>query len=272
MEILDLREKLEERRPVVHCITNIVTVNDCANILLALGASPTMAHHPEETAEVTEACDALVCNLGATESFDAMLPAMNTAAKLGHPIVIDPVGVGASSFRRNFLKKLLEEARTSRREDGVLCIRGNYSEILALWKDCNTTAGVDADPEMSVKSEKIKEQVCEATIALAKRYNAVIIASGKEDILSDGKETVTCLRGGEMMSRVTGMGCMLSSLLGAFFAVGKELELSPLQVALSCVDRYNRAGEMASVKGKSLQEGPYAFKESFISFLTYKKQ
>ena len=114
--------KIKQIHPIVHCITNTITVNDCANMVLALGASPTMAHHTLEVEEITAGTNALVCNLGATECLEAMELAGEKAAALGHPIVLDPVGVAGSTFRRNKCMALMERVHPT-------CIRGNYSEI-----------------------------------------------------------------------------------------------------------------------------------------------
>ena len=121
---------------MVQCITNIVTVNDCANALLAIGASPTMAHHPDEMEDFSRFCDALVCNMGATENLEAMMAAGLYAADLGHPVVIDPVGCAGSGFRREECLALIDAVKPA-------CIRGNAAEIRALVKNCNTGRGVD---------------------------------------------------------------------------------------------------------------------------------
>ena len=133
----DVFSKIAEKKPIIHCITNIVTVNDCANVLLAIGASPVMAHHEMEVKEITSGSDALVCNMGAIENFEAMLIAGRKADSLGHPVVIDPVGVASSSYRRSLCLKLIVECHPT-------CIRGNVSEIKALALDETISKGVDA--------------------------------------------------------------------------------------------------------------------------------
>ncbi|MDO5476909.1 MAG: hydroxyethylthiazole kinase, partial [Eubacteriales bacterium] len=138
-------------RPVVQCITNIVTVNDCANALLAAGASPTMAHHPQEMEDFAQVTDALVCNLGASESYEAMLRAAALTAEKGHPVVIDPVGCASSFFRRKICMELIDAVRSSEPAPGscCLCIRGNASEIRALAEHRNTGRGVDETPSVT---------------------------------------------------------------------------------------------------------------------------
>ncbi len=130
-KVAEIHKKIQQIRPIIHCITNAVTVNDCANILLAAGASPTMAHHPCEVEEITTGTAALICNFGAISDYEAMKTAGKRAHALGHPIVIDPVGVSGSSYRR---KKCLELMKIIH----PTCIRGNYSEIQALLHHCRT--------------------------------------------------------------------------------------------------------------------------------------
>ncbi|MBO6268118.1 MAG: hydroxyethylthiazole kinase, partial [Clostridium sp.] len=191
-------------RPVVQCITNIVTVNDCANALLAVGASPTMAHHPEEMADFAAITDALVLNMGATESIEAMRIAGKAASSLGHPIIIDPVGCAGSPWRRSVCLSLINEAHPT-------VIRGNVSEIRALLTDKNSGRGVDDRSPESIP-------VPELCAALSEKTGAIVIASGATDYISDGKRVLAVHGGSPLMARITGTGCMLSALLGAFLA------------------------------------------------------
>ena len=210
-----LRALVEKRRPVVQCITNIVTVNDCANALLAIGGSPTMAHHPEEMADFAAVSDALVCNMGATESLDAMMAA-GMASKNGRPVVIDPVGCASSAFRRGKCLELIKAVQPS-------CIRGNAAEIKALATDHNTGRGVD-------DLEAETPDAARSAMDLARKTGAIVVASGETDYIADGIRLYEVKGGTAWMSRVTGTGCMLSSLLGAFLAV----ENSALSAAACC--------------------------------------
>lgn len=241
--MLKLCGKIGEKRPVIHCITNVVTVNDCANILLAVGASPTMAHHPEEVEEITRGSAALVCNLGATENFDAMRLAGAEANRLGHPIVIDPVGVSGSSFRRKFCEELITEIHPT-------CIRGNYSEIRALMEHIHTAVGVDA------KDGRPDE---EAVKRFAAGIGAIVIASGPQDIVTDGQNVYLCDCGSPMLARITGSGCMSSVMLGAFLSAQNSLES-----AAACCTLIGKAGERAAEKTKQNQGGTMMFRNSFI--------
>ena len=195
-------------RPVVQCITNHVTVNDVANLILSMGASPIMAHHIREAAEVQASASALMLNLGATDDYEAMKEAMKTASGSGHPVVIDPVGIGVSSYRREQLKELLDIAPPA-------CIRGNYSEILALYDDRATLKGLDDDNSRAIDLEERMGIVSRC----ASRYNTVIAASGITDIISDGRSTVCVGSGHRMQRRITGSGCMLSAAIASVFAI-----------------------------------------------------
>ena len=198
--IAELYNKIQEERPIIHCITNAVTVNDCANILLAAGASPTMAHHPLEVEEITAGTKALVCNFGAIADYEAMEKAGRVADELGHAIVIDPVGVSGSSYRREKCQTLIENIHPT-------CIRGNYSEIRALMEHCSTVTGVDSG-DKNLDTEAMRQY--------ADKYHLIMIASGEKDIITDGTAVYICENGDAKMAKITGSGCMSSVMLGAF--------------------------------------------------------
>lgn len=224
-------ERVRQRRPLVHCISNIVTAGDCANLLLAAGASPTMAHHPQEVEEITQGCAALVCNLGATESYEAMQKAAVKSSECGHPIVIDPVGTGGSAFRRNYFKELCRQA-------DITCIRGNASEIEALVTDSPTVTGVDAISAHETR-DKITEagktaktgetanadKIAEAEMAqmLARRHGCIVVVSGEVDVVTDGAAVYRIENGSPIMADITGTGCMLSALLSAHLAAAEAI-------------------------------------------------
>ena len=223
-------------RPVVQCITNHVTVNDVANLILSMGASPIMAHHIREVSEVQENASALLVNLGATDDYDAMKEAVKTASGCGHPIVIDPVGTGVSSYRREQLRALLDIAPPA-------CIRGNFSEILSLYEDRATLKGLDDDittdehgisgsltyvrddnnmeylaADKKNTDSNLQERM-EIVSRCASRYNTIVAATGTVDIISDGSRTVCVSSGHPMQRRITGSGCMLSAAIASVFAI-----------------------------------------------------
>lgn len=253
---MDYVHQILNNRPLVHCITNIVTVNDCANALLAVGASPTMAHHPEEMEEIQKGCDALVCNLGATENYDAMGLAAKWAEESKHPVVIDPVGCGGSAFRRQFFRTLLTLCKPA-------CIRGNYAEITALAEDMSTVTGVDAGGFWQKNHEDIEACVKK----LARDTGAIVVASGAIDLIGyageqhDG-QVVTVSGGDGMMSRITGVGCMESALLGAFLAV----EIS-VEAVRACCEMLKQAGKEAAEETRREGKGNMTFREKLMDKL-----
>ena len=247
-ELWAVWERISRRRPLVHCITNPVTVNDCANALLAAGAHPFMAAHPDEVEEVQLRADALVINLGAIAQLDSIGKAARQAVACGHPIVVDPVGVSASSLRRRSCIALLKEFP-------VAWVRGNGAEIRALLEDTGTAAGVDAPSEDAASAHEIAAQ-------LARRHDCAVVASGAVDVVTDGRQTFRVSNGDAMMTRVTGMGCVLSSLLGAAYAV----ENSPLAAVAVCAV-VGLSGELAAAGTRSARRGPAYFRALFVDSL-----
>lgn len=236
-------------RPVVQCITNHVTVNDVANVVLAMGASPIMAHHIKEVNEVQEKASALLLNLGATDDYDAMKEAMKTAIRYTHPVIIDPVGVAVSSFRRIQAEELLKIGIPA-------CIRGNYSEILALFREKETLNGLDDDRTYD-NIEEMKDVVCK----YAKRTGTIVAASGVTDIISDGKTTVCIETGHSMQRQITGSGCMLSAAIASQIAVGTHIELP--YIAGTCKYIGDRAAKAAEEMMRE-EKGNMSFRTCFV--------
>lgn len=212
----DLRQlllRLRHQKPLIHCITNYVTANDVANMILAAGASPVMADTVREVEEITALSKGLVLNLGTLKeaSVNAMLLAGKRAAAMGHPIILDPVGAGASSFRTETALTLIAKLPCT-------VIRGNASEIRTLAGVPAFSQGVDADIRDQVKEEnclEIKELLC----SLSRHTGAVIVMTGKNDMVADTNRMWMVRNGNAMMTRITGMGCMMDGLLAAFQSV-----------------------------------------------------
>lgn len=225
-----LRENLEKKKPLVHVYGNPVTSNDCANALLAVGASPIMAESPYEAKEITLNADVLVLNLGvpSPEKLRAMLISAEIAQKKGIPIVFDPVGAGSSEFRKDASREILKTA--------PCLIRGNLSEILSLSDVRVQQYGVD-----NGISETVTE-ILEVAKNLAKLTYSVIAVSGRNDIISDGMKNYVIQNGVTAMKKVTGAGCMLSAIMGAFLSVSTPLEASVLATSV-----FGYCGEKASV-------------------------
>lgn len=240
-------KQIREKKPIVQCITNPVTTNDCANILLALGAAPIMAHHVAEVAEVSKNCDALVCNFGAIEDFEAMKIAAQTAVSYGHPVVIDPVGVGGITYRRNKFFELIQVAKPT-------CIRGNMSEIYALYGGHQTAKGVDVSEE-TIDDRKMADIVRK----LSQQLGCIVVASGAVDLISDGEAINRVTEGDEMMTRITGAGCMSSVVLATFFSCYKGLEAATMACTLM-----GKCGEIAAADTKAVHKGTMSFRLKLI--------
>lgn len=229
-----LLQNLRDRRPLVHAITNYVTANDCANLLLACGASPIMADEPDEAPEITARAAGLVLNLGTLHrgTIPAMVVCGKTANARGIPVVLDPVGAGASRLRTETALRLLRDVRFT-------VIRGNLSEIETLARGHGTTYGVDSADRVTPDN---LDACCALVRAFARRTGAVVAMSGAVDLVSDG-ERVYCIRNGHpMMGLVTGTGCQLSCLAGAFAAANPD---RPLEAAAAAVCAMGLCGEIA---------------------------
>ena len=229
-------ENVRKHCPLIHNITNYVTANDCANIVIACGASPIMADDQDEAAEITAVCAGLNINIATLNSrtVASMLIAGKRANELRHPVVLDPVGAGASKLRTETAGRLLEEVRFS-------VIRGNISEIKTLASGSGTTKGVDADVADRVTEENLDEAVAFAK-AFSGETGAVIAITGAIDIVADG-ERAYCIRNGHpMMSSITGTGCQLSAMTAAFVTANPH---QPLEAAAAAVSLMGYAGEVA---------------------------
>lgn len=232
----ELFENVRTQSPLIHNITNYVTVNDCANMVLACGASPIMADDAAEVEDITTICGGLNINIGTLNSrtIESMLKAGKRANQLGHPVVLDPVGAGASALRTETAFRLVREVKFT-------VIRGNVSEIKTLASGTGTTKGVDADV-----ADRVTEETLDHAVHFAKQFAAqtgtVAAITGAIDIVTDGK-TAYCIRNGHpMMSSITGTGCQLSALTAAFVTANPE---HPLEAAAAAVCAMGLAGEIA---------------------------
>lgn len=240
------KEKSENVRnlsPVVHNITNYVTVNDCANILLACGASPIMADEPLEAADITSICSGLNINIGTLNerTIKSMFISGKKANELNIPVLLDPVGAGASALRTDTAVKLLNEVKFS-------VIRGNASEIKTLAGESADTKGVDAG-----ETDAINDDMVETAKKFALKTGAVIAVTGKTDIVTDGTKTFLINNGNKMMSSITGTGCQLSALMTAFAAANKDDILTACAAAVCTMGLCGEkgAGRMTSLDGNS---------------------
>lgn len=219
---------IRRTRPLVHHLTNAVTINDCANMTLAVGASPVMATHPDEVGEIARAAQALVLNIGMIS--DEVEYAMQIAGEQAHlsatPIVLDPVGAGATAHRRQVAMSLIERVKPT-------VIRGNLAEMRALLGMTTYARGVDSGGDA--------DDALLVAMRVAKTMRTVVAMTGAEDIVTDGKRYYMIGNGHSMLTRVTGTGCMTTSLIGACLAVADD----PLIAAVAGIVTMGIAGEMA---------------------------
>ena len=234
-----LKKMLENVRktcPLVHNITNYVTVNDCANILLACGASPIMSDDAGEVEAITSICGGLNINIGTLNqrTIPSMLLAGKKANELGHPVVLDPVGAGASTLRTKTARDLVDQIHFT-------VIRGNISEIKTLALGSGTTKGVDADVADKVTRDNLSKAVAFAK-EFAARTGAVVAITGAIDIVADQERAYCIYNGHPMMSSITGTGCQLSAMTAAYVTANPD---NPLEAAAAAVCAMGICGEIA---------------------------
>lgn len=221
-------EQIKEKQPLVHQITNYVTVNDCANITLAAGASPVMAQAMEEVSEMAGQSQAIVFNIGTLNPslIDAMVQAGKMANEKKIPVVLDPVGAGATAFRLKSVQTLLQEVQFT-------VIRGNASEISTL---CGIREGKGVDASSSTLSDRFAQ-----IKQLAKQLKTVIAASGPIDYITDGSEEAHISNGTVLLTKITGTGCMTTALIGCCLGAG----ISPMDSAITSITAMGIVGEWA---------------------------
>lgn len=244
---------VRDNEPLVQCITNFVTVNDCANIILASGASPSMAKDIREVKEAVRGVQALVCNLGAIEFIDSMIVGGKEANILGKPVILDPVAAGGTSLRREAAERLLKEVHFT-------TIRGNASEIRFLAGQEVSGSGVDVSKVDAITEDNLTDMV-EVAKSLASKIGSVIAVSGVIDIITDGSRAVVLRNGCATMARVTGSGCMLTSLIGAFCGAMPEDSFSATVAAMAAM---GVCGELAEEQRLKKGTGNATFRIDLI--------
>jgi len=237
-----LLNKVRENKPLVHHITNYVTVNDCANITLAIGASPVMADAVGEAADIAAIAQAVVLNMGTLNerTIPSMIAAGISANARGVPVIFDPVGAGASKLRNDTAASLIEKVKLS-------VIRGNISEIKFISGVSSQTKGVDAS-DNDIAAE---ESAGLTAKTLAQKLGCVVVISGAVDAISDGKKTVFAENGHPMLGKLTGTGCMCSSLIGSFCGIAPHEPLAAAAAAMLCMGiagglAYENSGQRGS--------------------------
>ena len=238
--------KIREKKPLVHNITNYVVMNSTANALLACGASPVMAHAREEVEEMVGLAGALVLNIGTLTPnwVKSMIKAGKRANELDIPIVLDPVGSGATTLRTTSAKRIIQEV-------SVKVVRGNASEVLSLAVGDSRTKGVDSIHRV--------DEAADAALELAKELDTTLAITGVVDLITDGDRVFRVSNGHDLMGYVTGTGCIATAIIGAFLAVDQE----PAEATTTALSYLGLAGELAAVGA----HGPGHFQMSLFDAL-----
>ncbi len=261
-----------DKAPLIHNITNYVSANDCANITLACGASPIMAEELDEVEEVTSSSAALVINTGilTKAKLAAMLAAGRRANELGHPVILDPVGLGVSNFRRDAIWRIIQEIKFQ-------VIRGNSSEIRQLYEIYEMGFTNVAQMELTCKPQKgvdvsdrdvINEDNLDYYIMIAKKLalysRAIIVMTGTIDIVTDGLRVNMIRNGSNMLGLVSGSGCMLSALIGAYCGANERM---CFEACVAAVGAVGLCGEYAYEKILRNQEGSASYRMYLIDYI-----
>lgn len=246
-------ENTQNRTPMVHSITNNVTINDCANIILAAGGTAIMAQDEREVEEITSHAQALVLNMGAVRAQEAMLRAAKIAKQNGRPVVLDPVAAGASTLRREMCARLLCENLVS-------VIRGNASEVRALAAGAEQETGVEASALDSVTEDNLQESAAWLR-SFSRRTGAVVMLTGAMDVITDGTRTAVVRGGSAYLRRITGAGCMLTSLTGVYCGANPN---TLLEAAVTASEVMKHCGETAEARVRKEMEGTASFRTRLI--------
>lgn len=245
--------------PLVHFITNYVTVNDVANMMLACGGSPIMSDEVLDVEDITSICNATVINIGTLNknTIEGMLAAGKKANELGHPVILDPVGAGASKLRTETTFQLLKEIQFT-------VIRGNISEIKTVYSGSGTTKGVDADMADVVTEENLAQ-----TVAFAKKLSqttgAIIVITGAIDIIADESNAYITRNGVAAMSKITGTGCMLDGVIAGYLAANPE---EKLKAVVAAVAAEGLCGEIAGKKVEKEGSGTSSLRMHLIDAMS----
>lgn len=241
----NLLENIKKKKPLVHSITNYVTATDCANIILAIGGSPTMADFSKEVEAIASISSAVVLNMGIIndDMVEAMIIAGKKANECGIPVIYDPVGAGVAPYRNSVAQRLLKEVEMD-------IIRGNISEIKFISGISSVTKGVDAsESDMNMTNED-KVNVAKN---LAQKLSCTVAITGVEDVVSDSERSVILSNGSKMLASVTGTGCMTSALCGAYAGSGDDYFIAAVGAVLSM----SISGEISEEKNRNIGLGSF---------------
>lgn len=252
-------ENVRANVPLVHFITNYVTVNDVANMMLACGGSPIMSDEVLDVEDITTICNATVLNIGTLNknTIEGMLAAGKKANALGHPVILDPVGAGASKLRTETTFQLLKEIKFA-------VIRGNISEIKTVYSGSGTTQGVDADVADVVTDDNLAETVAFAK-ELSKTTGAIIAITGAIDIVADAEHAYITRNGVADMSKITGTGCMLDGVIAGYLAANPD---NALKAVVAAIAAEGLCGELAAKKVSAEGSGTSSLRMHLIDAMS----
>jgi hydroxyethylthiazole kinase len=250
-------KKIKKQRPIIHCITNQVTINDCANAILAIGGSPIMAYDEQEVEDIVSMSQALVINIGTLNHhcIQSMIKAGQMANRLHIPVVLDPVGVGASSLRKKVLFDMLEQVHFD-------VIKGNVSEIKVIFNHRGFHGGVDVSQHDQINNDNL-DQCIHMAQQLSQKLKGIIVITGVIDIVCQEKKVYIIKNGCSMMARITGTGCMLGAVIGTF--VGCDCSIKSVAYASAMM---GYCGELAHQKAKSQLSGTGSMRMYLIDYLS----
>lgn len=244
-----IMEAVPKKAPLIHCITNPISIHDCANVILAVGGRPIMAEHPEEVREITASAGALGLNLGNITDArrTSMLLSGEEAVRRRIPVILDLVGIGCSGLRRTIVREFLEmreRCSGKEKEPAPLVLKGNLSEIrvlagMELGQELEVS-GVDARPQ-DVVNDATRDGIAREIRSLARKHEAVVMATGKTDVIADGEQVYLVENGCERMASITGTGCMVTALTAAWLSEGELLPGALLGAVM-----YGICGELAA--------------------------
>ena len=241
----NILKNVSYKSPIIHFITNKVTINDCANVTLAVGGRPIMADDKNEVADITAGCSALVLNIGtlSKERIPSMIKALKVSNECHHPVVLDPVGIGASQLRKETVFQLLE--------GHIDVIKGNVSEIKVILDRQQEAHGVDANEDDVINEDNMDEYI-QKVQKICKQLQTIIVVTGKQDLVIGEEGAYVIHNGCAMMSKITGTGCMLNGILGTFIASNPEQKLEAVAYAVAMM---GYCGEKAYEKMKEEKRG-----------------
>lgn len=257
-ELLKLRKKIKDEKPLIHCITNPISIHDCANVILAVGARPIMAEHPAEVEDITETAGALMLNLGniTDARISSMKRSMRRAVEKDIPVLLDLVGVACSTLRLDLARELLSIGHPA-------VLKGNMSELLAVSGLPSHAIGIDAGAQDALTAENIGA-VSEVLKAFSRNNQSVVLATGKQDFVTDGEQIVLIENGTAALSGITGTGCMVGALTAAFLPGSRIMEADRSENYFAAAVLGTALMGIAGEEAEKISRGPGSFQVNLL--------